>query len=165
MAFAQTGAEIPLATRTNGDYSIDAQNADVSFVGGFWLVLWFDKGYKTPAAPYSVRFARIDVNGTRYEPLNGRVVPGSYDEPILAPAPDGWIIAAHEGRRWATGRGVALAHISVNGIVTENETVPIPATSALEAFVLTPAPLVAFKRASSSVTFTGTLPRSRAVHR
>jgi hypothetical protein len=163
-AFAPTGVEIPLATTTNkASVLLDVENTDVSFVGGFWLVLWFDKGHKTPAAPYSVRFARIDVNGTRYEPLSGQVVPGSYDEPILAVAPDGWIIAAHEGPRWGPGRGVALAHISVNGIVTENETVPIPATSALEAFVATPSPIVAFKRASSSVTFTGTLPRSRAV--
>jgi hypothetical protein len=162
-AFAITGAEIPLAmTSPNDNVHLDAENVDVSFLGGFWLVVWFVKG---GSAAGTVRFARIDASGVRYEPLNGRLVPGSYDEPILAPAPDGWIIAAHEGRRWGPGRGVALAHISVNGIVTENETVPIPGTSALEAFVLTPAPLVAFKRASSPVTFTGTLPRSRAVHR
>ncbi|HEY4640928.1 MAG TPA: hypothetical protein VII75_06250, partial [Thermoanaerobaculia bacterium] len=164
-AFALTGAEIPLAvTSANDNVPLDAENVDVSFLGGFWLVVWFVEG---GSGAGTVRFARVDASGVRQEPLNGRplTVTTQYDEPVLATAADGWIIAAHEGTRWGAGRGVALAHISVNGIVTENETVPIPATSALEAFVLTPAPLVAFKRASSPVTFTGTLPRSRAVHR
>ena len=160
-AFALTGAEIPLATTTRyGSYSLDAQSVDVAFAGGLWLVLWIDK-----AVP-EARFARIDASGARIDPLNGRTLSGSYDDPILVSAPDGWTIAAHEGYgRYGPGRGVALAHISVNGFVTVLDTMPLSGASAVEAFVLTPAPLVAYKRAASSAAFIGSLTqRSRAVH-
>jgi hypothetical protein len=159
-AFVLTGAEIPLATTTRyGSYSLDAQSAGVSFAGGLWLVLWTDK-----AIP-ETRFARIDASGTRLDPLNGRTVSGSYDAPILESAPDGWTIAAHEGYgRYGAGRGVALAHISINGLVTVIDTMPLSGASVVEAFLLTPAPLVAYKRASSSVAFVSLLvQRSRAV--
>src|ERR1019366_8724510 len=86
-ALAPAGSEIPLATIT--DYLLDAQSVDVSFAGGSWLVLWVDKG--VPEA----RFARIDASGARIDPLNGRTLLGSYDDPILVSAPDGWMIAAH----------------------------------------------------------------------
>ncbi len=160
-ALVPTGTEIALATTTNqGSYSLDAQSVDVSFAGGLWLVLWVDK-----ASPgLGTRFARIDATGARYEPLNGRELLGSYDDPILVPAADGWTIAAHEGYgRYGAGRGVALAHISVNGFVTIMETVPLSGTSAIQAFVLTPVPLVAYKRSTSSAAFVGSLvQRSRA---
>jgi hypothetical protein len=124
-------------------------------------VLWLDK-----ATPFGARFARIDANGALLDPLNGRMVDGSYDDPVLASAPDGWTIAAHEGYgRYGSGRGVALAHITVNGSVTVLDTIPLSAASAVEAFVLSPAPLIAFKRASSSAAFVSSLTqRSRAVH-
>jgi len=159
-AFAPAGLEIALATTTNkDDYKLDVQRVDVSFAGGLWLVLWLDK------AAFGPRFARIDANGVLIDPLNGRTVLGSYDDPVLASAPDGWTIAAHEGYgSFGAGRGVALAHIGVDGLVTKMDTAPL-STSAVEAFVLTPAPLVAYKRASSSAAFVGSLTqRSRAVH-
>lgn len=160
-AFTPTGEEIPLATTNNYDaYSLDAQSVNVSFVGGLWLVLWLDK-----AAP-GTRFARVNTSGVRYEPLNGRELLGSYDDPILVPAPDGWTIAAHEGYgRFGPGRGLALAHISVNGFVTVLDTVPLSGASAVEAFILTPVPLVAYKLTTSSAAYiTSLAQRSRAVH-
>jgi hypothetical protein len=159
-AFALTGPEIALATTTNkNDYKLDVQKVDVSFAGGQWLVLWLDK------AAFGPRFARIGANGALLDPLNGRKVAGSFDDPVLAPAPDGWTIAAHEGYgSFGPGRGVALAHIGLDGIVTAMDTAPF-STSAVEAFVLTPSPLVAYKRSSSSAAFVGPLvQRSRAVH-
>jgi hypothetical protein len=156
-ALAPAGSEIPLATAT--DYLLDAQSVDVSFAGGLWLVSWLDKA--VPGA----RFARIDASGARLDPLNGRTLPGSYVDPLLVSAPDGWTIAAHEGYgSYGSGRGVALAHISINGFVTVLDTMPFSGASAVEAFVLTPAPLVAYKRASSPAAFVGLLAqRSRAV--
>jgi hypothetical protein len=120
---------------------------------------WLDK------AAFGPRFARIDANGVLIDPLNGRTVLGSYDDPVLASAPDGWTIAAHEGYgSFGAGRGVALAHIGVDGLVPKMDTAPL-STSAVEAFVLAPSPLVAYKRASSSAAFVGPLvKRSRAVH-
>jgi len=160
-AFAVMGAEISLATTTRkGSYSLDAENVNVSFAEDLWLVLWTDK-----AIP-EVRFARIDATGARIDSLNGRTLPGSYDVPILVSAADGWTIAAHEGYgRYGAGRGVALAHISINGFVTVMDTMPLAGASAVEGFVLTPSPLVAYKRASSSAAFVSSLvQRSRAVH-
>jgi len=159
-AFVLTGAEIPLATTTDyNSYSLDAQNVDVAFAGGLWLVLWIEK--RGPQA----EFARIDASGARIDPLNGRTLIGSFDDPILVAGPDGWTIAAREGYgRYGPGSGVALAHISINGLVKVLDTMPL-LTSAVEAFVLTPAPLVAYKRASSPAAFVGSLTqRSRAVH-
>jgi hypothetical protein len=159
-AFALTGAEIALATTSNKDaYKLDVQRVDVSFAGGLWLVLWLDK------AAFGPRFARVRADGALLDPLNGRTVPGSYDDPVLAPAPDGWTIAAHEGYgAFGAGRGVALAHIGVDGIVKAMDTAPF-LSSAVEAFVLTPSPLVAYKRVSSSAAFVVPLvQRSRAVH-
>lgn len=160
-AFAPSGAVIELARATTyNDDLLDAQDHDVSFVGGLWLVLWLDK-----AAP-GTRFIRIDRSGVNDEPLNGRELLGSYDDPIVVPAPDGWTIAAHEGYgRYGPGRGLALAHISVNGFVTILDTVPLSGTSAVEAFVLTPVPIVAYKCTSSSAAYVVSLTqRSRAVH-
>ena len=160
-ALAPAGAEIPLATtEKQGSYSLDVQGVDVSFAGGLWFVLWLDK------AASGTRFARIDSNGARYEPLNGRELPGSYDSPILLAAPDGWIIAAHEGYgRNGAGRGLAVARVSVNGLVTVLDTVPLAGTSAVEAVALTPLPVVAYKRFGSSAAYIGSLlQRSRAVH-
>jgi len=160
-AFALTGAEIPLATTNDtGRVSLNVQSADVSFAGGLWLVVWLDK-----AIP-EARFARIDATGARIDSLNGRTLPGSYDDPILVSAADGWTIAAHEGYgRYGAGRGVALAHISINGLVTVMDTMPLAGASAVEAFALTPAPLVAYKRPSSSAAFVSPMTqRSRAVH-
>ncbi|HEV7573980.1 MAG TPA: hypothetical protein VGQ21_20995 [Thermoanaerobaculia bacterium] len=160
-AFAPTGAEIPLATTNNTNtVALNAQRVDVSFAGGLWLVFWFDK------AAFEPRFARIDASGARLDPLNGRTLLGSYDDPLLVSAPDGWTIAAHEGYgTYGPGRGLALAHISINGFVTVLDTNQLSGASAVEAFVLTPSPLVAYKRASSSAAFVAPLlQRSRAVH-
>lgn len=159
-AFALTGAETALATTAyKGEYKLDVQRVDVSFAGGVWLVLWVDMAVLSP------RFARIGANGALLDPLYGRTLPGSFDDPILVSTPDGWTVAAHEGYgSYGADRGVALAHIAVDGIVTVMDTSPL-LTSAVEAFVLTPSPLVAYKRGSSPAAFVGPFAhRSRAVH-
>jgi hypothetical protein len=159
-AFAPAGLEIPLSMRNpNVSDILNVQNVDVSFAGGLWLVSWLDKS--PPATPLA-QFARIDGSGVRRDALSGVAIRGFYAEPLLTSAPDGWTIAGHIGSR---GGVVALVHIGVDGIATVTGNVPVPGISAVEAFVSTPAPLVAFKRASSSAAFIGALTiRSRAVH-
>jgi hypothetical protein len=159
-AFAPSGDVIELARTTNyNDDLLDVQGADVSFVGGVWLVLWFDK------AKLVTRYARIHTSGARLDPLNGRQLQGSYDDPILVPTPDGWTVAAHEGYgSQGAGRGLALARIDLNGVATVLPTLPLSGTTAVEAVALTPVPLVAYKRSTSSAAYVGSLvQRSRAV--
>jgi hypothetical protein len=158
-AFAPAGLEIPLSMR-NPFVSdlLNVQNVDVSFVAGFWLVSWLDKS--PPGTPLA-QFARIDASGARRDPLSGVAVRGFYADPLLATGKDSWTIAGYIG----FNRGVTLVQISVDGIATPVGTVPLPGLSAVEAFVLTPAPLVAYKRTSSSAAFVSSLTqRSRAVH-
>ncbi len=160
-SFTPTSAEIPLATTTNkNDYLLDVQDDDVSFAGGIWLVLWFDR------AKNQTMYARIDTSGSRLDALNGRLLSGSYDDPILVLTADGWTVAAHEGYgQYGAGRGLALARIDVNGLATSLPTMALSGTSAVEAVALTPVPLVAYKRSTSSAAFVGSLvQRSRAAH-
>jgi hypothetical protein len=159
-AFAPSGEMIELARTTNyNDDLLDVQGDDVSFFGGVWLVFWIDK------ARLGTRYARIDMNGVRLDPLNGRQLLGSYDDPVLVPTPDGWTVAGHEGYgSQGPGRGLALARINVNGVATVLPTMPLSGTSAVEAVVLTPVPFVAYKRSASSAAYVVSLAqRSRAV--
>jgi len=159
-ALVPTGMEIPLATTNNkGTVLLDAQRAGVSFVRGTWLVVWLDK--VTPGT----RFARIDANGVRLDPLNGQLLLGSFDDPILVTASDGWTVAGHEGYGPnGPGRGLALTRIDLNGRQTLLDTLPISGTSAIEGVVLTPVPIGAFKRSISSAAYVGSLAtRLRAV--
>jgi len=160
-AFAPAGLEIPLSMRNPYVSDIlNVQNVGVSFTGGFWLVSWLDK---SPSATPLAQFARIDASGVRRDPLSGVAIRGFYTDPLLTSGSDGWTIAGRLGLNG--GVVVALVHISLDGIATPIESVPLPGISAVEAFVLTPAPLVAYKRASSPAAFVGPLTqRSRAVH-
>ena len=75
------------------------------------------------------------------------------------------MVAAHQGYgSQGAGRGLALARINVNGVATVLPTMPLSGTSAVEAVVLTPVPLVAYKRSTSSAAYVVSLTqRSRAV--
>jgi hypothetical protein len=160
-AFTPASAEIPLAiTTSKGSVLLNVQDDDVSFAGGVWLVIWVDK------AKNLTSYARIDTNGVRLDPLNGQQLLGSYYAPILVPAPDGWTIAGHEAYGPAgAGRGLTVARIGVNGVATSLPMMALSGTSSVEAVALTPVPLVAYKRFSSSAAYVVLLTqRSRAVH-
>jgi hypothetical protein len=160
-ALTPSGTVVNLATTTNyDDYLLDVQDDDVSFVGGVWLVVWLDK------AKSLTRYARIDTSGSGLDPLGGVLVPGFYDDPVLIPTTDGWTVASHEGYGpHGAGRGLALGHVDRNGSATALPTMALSGTSSVEAVALTPVPLVAYKRPSSSGAFIGVLAqRSRAAH-
>jgi hypothetical protein len=160
-AFAPSGELIELARTTDyNDDLLNVQDDDVSFAGGLWLVIWVDK------AKNLTSYARIDANGVRLDPLNGQQLLGSYYAPILVPAPNGWTIAGHEAYGPAgAGRGLTLARIDLNGVATSLSMMALSGTSAIEAVALTPVPLVAYKRFSSSAAYVVLLTqRSRAVH-
>ncbi|MGH9423385.1 MAG: hypothetical protein ACRD3J_25655, partial [Thermoanaerobaculia bacterium] len=154
---------IDLATTTNKlDYLLDVQEDDVAFVEGIWLVVWRDN-----KSEFSM-YARVDANGTRLDPLNGRQLPGFIAHPILVPTADGWTIAGLEGPGpHGAGRGLAIVRVDRNGQATALPTIPFPGISAVEAVALMPVPLVAYKRSFSESAFVGLVvpPRSRAVRR
>lgn len=160
-ALAPIGAVIDLATTTNrNEYLLDVQDDDVAFVAGIWLVVWRDN--KTT----ETRYARIDASGSRLDPLNGRLLPGSFEHPHLIATADGWTVAGHEGNGPdGAGRGLAITHVGINGLATAFPTLPFSGISTVEAVALTPVPLVAYKRSSSASAYVALLvaPRSRAV--
>jgi hypothetical protein len=159
-AFAPSGNLIVLAvTPTYNDDLLDVQDDDVSFAGGTWLVLWRDG-----VASQSTKYLRIDANGNRLDPLNGRQLPGSYEHPLLISTTDGWTVAGREGYgTYGAGRGLAFGRIDINGLATALPTMPLSDTNAVEAVALAPAPLVAYKRSTSSAAYVGLLvQRSRA---
>lgn len=162
-ALAPASSIIDLATTTNkNDVLLDVQDDDVSFSGGTWLVVWHDN--KTALTMY----ARIDANGSRLDPLGGRQLPGFVGHPIIIPTSDGWTVAGHEGPGpHGTGRGLAIARVSLNGQATALATLPFPGISAVEAVALTPVPLVAYKRSSLPGAYVRLLvaPRTHAVRR
>ena len=62
-AFAPTGLEIPLATTTDyNSVSVNAQNVDVAFAGGLWLVLWIENVGPRPNLHASTPAARVSIH-------------------------------------------------------------------------------------------------------
>jgi len=150
-ALTPAAAAFPLAMTTNyDDYLLDVQGDDVAFGGGVWLISWVD------LRPRSVNFARIDANGQRLDPLNGRSLFAACGVPFLVPASGGWTIAAQSG---CTAGGLFSSRVSADGTSTAAGLTPLFGVAPLEAFVLAPQPIVAYKRSGSPLAYVDVLPQ------
>jgi hypothetical protein len=159
-ALTAVGPQLELASTTNyDDYLLDVQDVDVAFAGNQWLVLWYDRRTQ------SVSYARIDQNGTRLDPLNGSIAFWSCEPPFLAVAGGGWTVAS-QNFCGQYGTGVTTAKIGPSGRPTLPVVAPLTSLAGVEAFTLTPLPLVAYKRAGSPAVFIDALPQhGRTVRR
>jgi len=150
-ALTPVGAAIALATTTNyDDYLFDAQGDDISFGGGVWLISWIDKRSN------NVAFTRVDANGQRLDPLNGRNLFFACGAPFLLPVPGGWMIASQRG---CYGGGVQFVRVAADGTSTAPAFDARSGDSPLEAFTLAPLPMIAYKRSGSPAAYIEVLPQ------
>jgi len=162
-ALAPSGPVIELLTTNNYNTILrDAQSVDVAFAGGLWLVSWSDPSKST------FQYARIDTNSTRLDPLYGRQIEqGLGMKRLLASTPSGWLTATREGSgEWFAPTTVALSRIGFDGVNTVVATIAVPDLDKVEAFALSPAPVVAYTRSNSAAVYIDTFPqRARAIRR
>ncbi len=154
-ALTPVGTGIPLATTTDyGDYKLDVQGDDISFGGGVWMISWVDRRSDV------IVFTRVDANGQRLDPLDGRPLFFSCGAPFLAPAPGGWLIAAQSGCNagglWSV-RVAADRSSTAPGFEALGGFFPGPAT--IEAFALLPQPMIAYRRVGSPLAYVDLLPQ------
>jgi hypothetical protein len=154
-ALTPVGAPLDIARTTNlDDYLLDVQNSDVSYSGSLWLVSWYDQRFS------GANYARVSSNGVRLDPLDGKSVMWALGGgPFLSPSNGGWTMAVPQGN------GIlALVNVGPEGLRAAPATTTLSRMNTFEAFALTPFPIVAYKRVSSSAAYIDTLPlHSRAV--
>ncbi|HEV2720944.1 MAG TPA: hypothetical protein VG323_13060 [Thermoanaerobaculia bacterium] len=153
-ALTPLGAATPLATTTNyNDYLLDVQGDDVSF-GGVWMISWADRSTQ------SVDFARIDANGQRLDPLNGRSLLPACSVPFMVPVGGGWTITAQLG---CSSPGLWSARVAADGTSSAPSYTPIvalfPGPATIEALTLAPQPIIAYKRSGSPLAYVDVLPQ------
>jgi hypothetical protein len=146
------GAQIDLEKATDYDgVSADAQHINVAFVGGLWLVQWVHRW----AA--EVVYARIDINGNLFADFQrGPFYFFTCDSAFLAVTADGWMVAS-QNYCDQYGTGVTMARIGLNGRATTPVTAPLSPIDGVEAFALTPLPLVAYRRLNSTGVYVDSL--------
>ena len=152
-ALTPEGSQVDLEKATSyDDVTADAQHTNVTFVGGLWLVQWVESSYG------GVVYAQIDTNGKLLvDSRSGPFYFFACDRAFLAPAVDGWLVAS-QNYCDQYGTGVTMARIGLDGNATTPVTAPLSPIDGMEAFALTPFPLVAYRRLNSTGVYVDTLP-------
>lgn len=157
-ALTALGAPIPLATTTNyNDYLLDVQGDDALFGNGVWMIAWADRWSQAVVA------TRVDADGRRLDPLNGRPLFYSCGVPFPAPAAGGWTIASQDE---CIGGKLRFVQVGADGASSAPSASAILPYTVIDSVAFAPTPIFAYRRSGSIAAYVDVIPqRPRTVRR